>query len=57
MKQQRKKAQQQGYRHKCEVCGRTDADHPELEFRYCSKCQGYHCFCSDHIFDHQHFTK
>jgi len=38
-------------------CGRTDADHPELEFRYCSKCQGYHCFCSDHIFNHQHFTK
>ena len=48
---------QQGYRHKCEVCGRTDADHPELEFRYCSKCQGYHCFCSDHIFNHEHFRE
>ena len=45
------------YRHKCSVCGRTDTDHPELEFRYCSLCQGYHCFCSDHINSHVHFTK
>lgn len=44
-----------GYRHKCEICGRTDGDFPDLEFRYCSKCQGYHCYCSDHIFDHRHF--
>ncbi|MBR2716192.1 MAG: hypothetical protein IKD79_00460 [Oscillospiraceae bacterium] len=43
------------YRHKCAVCGRTDADHPELEFRYCSKCEGYHCFCMDHINSHIHF--
>ena len=42
VKQQRKKAQQQGYRHKCEVCGRTDTDFPDLQFRYCSKCAGYH---------------
>ena len=46
----------QPYRHKCAVCGRTDADHPELEFRYCSRCQGYHCFCIDHINSHVHFT-
>ena len=57
VRKQRKKEAEQGYRHKCEVCGRTDADHPELEFRYCSKCQGYHCFCSDHIFNHQHFEQ
>lgn len=56
VKQQRKRAQQQGYRHKCEVCGRTDADYPDLQFRYCSKCAGYHCFCEDHIFNHTHFT-
>ena len=24
------------YRHKCTVCGRTDTDYPNLEFRYCS---------------------
>ena len=57
VKQQRKKAQQQGYRHKCEVCGRTDTDFPDLQFRYCSKCAGYHCFCEDHIFNHTHITE
>ncbi len=45
------------YRHRCEVCGRTDADHPELEFRYCSRCAGYHCYCSDHISNHTHITE
>ena len=45
------------YTHKCVVCGRTDADYPELEFRYCSRCAGYHCFCSDHINNHSHFTE
>jgi len=43
------------YRHKCAVCGRTDADFPNLEFRYCSRCNGYHCFCIDHINNHIHF--
>ena len=45
------------YRHKCAVCGRTDASNPELEFRYCSRCAGYHCFCQDHINNHIHFTE
>ena len=44
------------YIYKCAVCGRTDAEYPELEFRYCSKCVGYHCFCQDHINSHVHFT-
>lgn len=48
---------QKGYHHKCSVCGRTDTDYPDLQFRYCSKCAGYHCFCEDHIFNHTHFTK
>ena len=43
------------YRHKCAVCGRTDAEYPDLEFRYCSRCNGYHCFCIDHINNHIHF--
>lgn len=42
------------YRHKCTVCGRTDADCPDLEFRYCSKCRGYFCYCIDHINNHTH---
>ena len=57
VRQQKKKEAERGYRHKCAVCGRTDADFPELEFRYCSRCVGYHCFCQDHIFSHEHFTE
>ena len=45
------------YTRRCEVCGRTDTDFPELEFRYCSRCAGYHCFCIDHINNHRHFTE
>ena len=56
-RQQARQAQSQGYRHKCCVCGRTDTDYPQLQFRYCSKCAGYHCFCEDHIFNHVHFTE
>ena len=53
----RREQQSNLYTHKCAVCGRTDVDHPELEFRYCSRCAGYHCFCSDHINNHIHFTE
>lgn len=45
------------YRHRCTVCGRTDAEYKDLEFRYCSKCSGYHCYCMDHINDHAHITE
>ena len=43
------------YRHKCAVCGKTDSEYPNLEFRYCSRCNGYHCFCLEHINNHIHF--
>ena len=43
------------YRHKCAVCGKTDTGYPKMDFRYCSKCEGYHCFCSEHINNHVHF--
>ncbi|MBE6923565.1 MAG: hypothetical protein E7465_10440 [Ruminococcaceae bacterium] len=42
------------YTHRCTVCGRTDAEYPNLEFRYCSRCKGYHCYCEDHISNHAH---
>ena len=42
------------YNHRCTVCGRTDVTNPELEFRYCSRCSGYHCYCQDHINNHEH---
>ena len=58
-KKVQKQAQKQasGYRHKCAVCGITDADHPDMEFRYCSKCDGYFCYCMDHINSHVHVHK
>ena len=56
VKKEQQQARRQGYHHKCCVCGRTDTDYPDLQFRYCSKCSGYHCFCEDHIYNHVHFT-
>ena len=54
-KQATKHAQQtKGYIHKCAVCGKTDTDYPDEEFRYCSKCNGYYCYCSEHIHNHVH---
>ena len=47
-------AMKKDYTHKCTVCGRTDATNPELEFRYCSRCNGYHCYCEEHISNHTH---
>lgn len=49
--------QPKGYRHKCAVCGKTDTEYPNLSFRYCSRCAGYHCYCEEHIFNHVHFTE
>lgn len=48
------RAGERPYRHKCLVCGRTDTEYPDLEFRYCSKCKGYCCYCIDHINNHVH---
>ena len=41
-------------RHTCHVCGKTDVSHPQLDFRYCSKCAGDQCYCPDHIQNHAH---
>ncbi len=41
-------------RHKCAVCGRSEEDDPNLEFRFCSKCNGNYEYCQDHLFTHQH---
>ena len=52
-----KVVEQAAYTHRCSVCGRTDVSHPDLEFRYCSRCTGYHCYCQDHIGNHEHITE
>lgn len=41
-------------RHRCFVCGKTDLTHPDLDFRYCSKCSGDQCYCPEHIRNHEH---
>ena len=41
-------------KHKCAICGRTDITNPELEFRFCSRCNGNYEYCSDHLFSHKH---
>lgn len=43
-----------GARHRCAVCGRTELDDPNLEFRFCSKCRGNYEYCQDHLFTHEH---
>lgn len=41
-------------RHKCAVCGRSEETNPDLEFRFCSKCNGNYEYCQDHLFTHTH---
>ena len=36
-----------GAKHRCAVCGRTELDDPNLEFRYCSKCNGNYEYCQE----------
>ena len=43
--------------HKCAICGRTNADDPTLEFRFCSKCEGSYEYCQHHIFTHEHVKR
>ncbi|MEY8413077.1 hypothetical protein AALB51_17810 [Lachnospiraceae bacterium 62-26] len=43
-----------GARHMCAICKRTELDDPNLEFRYCSKCNGNYEYCQDHLFTHTH---
>ena len=55
----RHKAQQMGYpsnitKHKCAICGRTERDGDDLEFRFCSKCNGNYEYCNEHLFTHEH---
>ena len=53
-KAQKQARQTKGYIHKCAVCGITDEMDSTMEFRYCSKCNGYHCYCMNHINNHVH---
>lgn len=41
-------------KHKCAICGRTELDDPNLEFRFCSRCNGNYEYCQVHLFTHTH---
>lgn len=41
-------------KHKCAICGRTELTNPELQFRFCSKCNGNYEYCNEHLFNHKH---
>ena len=43
-------------KHKCAICGRTELDDPNLEFRFCSRCNGNYESCQDHLFTPTHVT-
>ena len=43
-------------RHKCAVCGRTELDGDNLQFRFCSRCNGNYEYCQDHLFTHEHIV-
>lgn len=40
--------------HKCHTCGKTELDDPDMEFRYCSTCNGDYEYCMDHLRNHEH---
>lgn len=44
-------------RHKCAVCGRTELDDDDLEFRFCSKCDGNYEYCTEHLYTHVHVRR
>lgn len=41
-------------KHKCAICGQTECDDPNLEFRFCSKCNGNYEYCEKHLYTHEH---
>lgn len=40
--------------HRCYVCGKTEKDDPNMQFRYCSECNGNYEYCMDHLHNHEH---
>lgn len=46
-----------GTRHRCAICGRTEKDDPNMEFRFCSRCDGDYEYCMEHLFSHQHIHR
>ena len=43
-------------KHKCAICGRTELD-GDIEFRFCTKCDGNYEYCMDHLYTHEHVKR
>ena len=43
--------------HQCRICGLTSDEAPQMQFRYCSRCAGESCYCSEHLHDHEHVDR
>ncbi len=44
-----------GARHTCRICKKTNLTDPQMDFRYCSQCEGDDCcYCMDHLHNHVH---
>ena len=41
----------------CVQLREKELDDENLEFRYCSKCNGNYEYCQDHLFTHTHVKK
>lgn len=44
-------------KHKCAICGRTEVDSPQMQFRFCSKCEGNYEYCEEHLYTHTHIKR
>jgi hypothetical protein len=47
-------AQRRAVRHTCAACGANNITHPDMEFRYCTKCTGTPAYCEEHLRSHEH---
>lgn len=41
-------------RHRCAICGKTELNAPDEEFRFCTSCAGAFEYCSAHLRNHNH---
>jgi len=40
--------------HRCTICGKTDVEDRNMDFRYCVECEGDYEYCMDHLYNHEH---
>jgi hypothetical protein len=40
--------------HNCAICGATDKTQPNMDFRYCTKCEPPVEYCQEHLAKHEH---